>query len=80
MDTCMSGQLCVPNPFLTNPDYTFPTCRTAGLFSGRDGVCVPDCLVSGLEAAILGRSTCAAGELCAPCTNPITGASTGACG
>ncbi len=77
MDTCASGQLCVPNPFLADPTYTFPSCD-AGLLGA--GACVPDCMVSSSQRWLLRQRTCAAGELCAPCTDPLTGDSTGACG
>lgn len=79
-DDCDMGDLCVPNPFLDDPDYTFPACVTGGLLGGDPGACVPDCIVGFFEGLLLTRSTCAAGELCAPCVNPITGAESGACG
>ncbi len=78
-DSCMSGNLCVPLPLLADPSHRFPMCTTGGLFGGSRGACVPSCMVGGLESFLLTRASCAAGELCAPCTNPLTGATTGAC-
>ncbi|MBX3275705.1 MAG: hypothetical protein KF729_35925 [Sandaracinaceae bacterium] len=79
-DTCTTGNRCVPHPLLADPSYSFPTCITGGLIgSGQPGACVPDCMVSGLQSFLLSRASCAAGELCAPCRNPLTGADTGAC-
>lgn len=80
-DTCTSGELCVPDPVLADPTYRFPTCTTAmtGPFGGSPGACIPDCMVGFFSGLFVDRSTCAAGDLCAPCTHPLTGASTGAC-
>ncbi|MCB9597819.1 MAG: hypothetical protein H6719_34195 [Sandaracinaceae bacterium] len=79
-DTCGMGTLCVPDPLLADPTYVFPGCTTTGFIGGgQPGACVPDCMVSGFESFLLSRSTCAGGELCAPCVNPLTGASSGAC-
>ncbi len=79
-DTCTTGQLCVPQPLLADPTYSFPTCTTTGFIGGgRPGACVPDCMVGGFEGFFLSRSSCAGGELCAPCVNPLTGADSGAC-
>ena len=79
-DTCDMGNLCVPEPLLLDPMHTFATCTTEGFIGGGDpGACVPDCMVEGWTSWTLSQSTCADGELCAPCMNPITGADTGAC-
>jgi len=80
MESCTMGELCVPEPLLLDPGYTFPSCMTEGLIGGGDpGACVPDCMVGGFEGFLLNQSTCAEGELCAPCMDPITGDPTGAC-
>ena len=81
-DSCPKddNSLCVPDVFLDNPDHKFAPCLTAGLAgSGAPGACVPDCVI-GIEKLFLGKSTCADGEKCAPCVNPLDGEVTGACG
>ena len=78
-DSCTAGDLCVPSPLLADPTYVFPTCTTSGLFGGSPGACIPDCMVTGLSSIFLSQASCLDGELCAPCTNPLTGASSGAC-
>lgn len=82
-DTCPMGMglLCVPNVLIEDPTYVFPSCTTEGFIGGGEpGACVPDCLVGFLEGLLLGMSTCAEGEKCAPCTDPLSGMPTGACG
>ncbi len=79
VDTCAATDLCVPSPLLADPTYVFPTCTTGGLLGGDPGACIPDCMTGFFTGLFLSRSTCAAGDLCAPCTNPLTGASSGAC-
>jgi hypothetical protein len=78
VDTCTGdGELCAPNA-LANPSYIPPTCPSIG---GAEGRCLPDCLPDiQAQADFLSQSTCEAGELCAPCYDPITGDVTGACG
>ena len=79
-DTCTMGNLCVPEALLLDPMHSFPSCTTEGFIGGGDpGACIPDCMVGGFEGFLLSQSTCADGELCAPCTNPLTGADSGAC-
>jgi hypothetical protein len=76
-DTCSgSGDLCAPDN-LADSTYTPPFCASVG---GGEGRCLPDCLPDiQAQADMLEQSTCAAGELCAPCYNPIDGEDTGAC-
>ena len=70
----------MPDPIVADPSYRFPGCTTTGLFGGGErGACVPDCMLGFFQGLFVRRSTCAAGELCAPCTNPLTGAPSGAC-
>ncbi len=75
-DDCTDPNLCVPNPFLTDPNYQFASCTRS---FGQTGGCVPDCLVDPLLAWTMAQWDCQNGELCAPCTNPLTGEPTGAC-
>ena len=73
--------VCAPTVFITDPNYVPPSCLTDSIiFGGDPGACVPDCLIGGFEGLLLGQSTCADGETCAPCTDPISGDPTGACG
>ncbi len=74
---------CVPNLKVSDPSAKFPTCSIPNIlpFLPPDpGACVPDCIITDpLQLLVLQRRSCAAGELCAPCTNPLGGGSTGAC-
>jgi hypothetical protein len=86
-DTCPGNQnnyLCVaPRDFATNASFKPPSCTgTLLFFLGYSGVCLPNCLpsLSGTQGALLSQGSCTkSGDLCAPCTNPLTGQSTGAC-
>jgi hypothetical protein len=72
--------VCAPDVYINDPGYTPTSCETDGLFGGGEaGVCVPDCLVTGIQGALVGQSTCQDDWKCAPCTNPLTGEPTGAC-
>jgi hypothetical protein len=72
-----SGGYCVPDPFITNPDYVPPSCTA---FNGTPGVCLSLCVPQVEQyKSILTQTTCAATELCAPCTNPLTNQPSGAC-
>lgn len=77
--TCPGG-FCAPDPMIsTAGNYVPPTCSA---FNGTpaEGRCLSTCLPSiEAQAAQLHQHTCSNGELCAPCTNPFTGADTGAC-
>src|ERR1700722_989797 len=74
--TC-SGGYCVPHPFVTNPEYMPPQCTA---FNMTPGVCLSLCVPQVSQyKAILTQATCAATELCAPCTNPLTNQPSGAC-
>jgi hypothetical protein len=82
-DTCPddpANYLCVPSIFITDPNFSPPACLTdIFLFGGEPGVCLPDCLVTGFTGSLLGQSTCAGNEKCAPCEDPLGGGPTGAC-
>ncbi|HEY5240899.1 MAG TPA: hypothetical protein VIJ22_05520, partial [Polyangiaceae bacterium] len=72
-----TGGYCVPDPFITNPDYVPPTCTA---FNGTPGTCLSLCVPQVEQyKSILTQTTCAATELCAPCTNPLTNQPSGAC-
>jgi hypothetical protein len=73
---CASGELCAPRD-LAGGSYEPQTCSSWGSSEGR---CLPACLPDvAAQAARLTRGVCDAGELCVPCYDPLTGASTGSC-
>ncbi len=72
-----TGGYCVPDPFITNPAYMPPSCTA---FNQTPGVCLSLCVPQVEQyKTILTQATCAATELCAPCTNPLTNMPSGAC-
>jgi len=70
---------CVPDEFIASAgSFAAPTCRSVG---GGEGRCLSRCLPEVLaEADRLPQDSCAATHLCVPCTDPLTGLDTGACG
>lgn len=76
-DTCTgSGDLCAPTKF-QDLTYVPPHCNSIG---GLEGRCIPDCIPAvQKQASFLPKDSCATGELCAPCYDPINGSNTGAC-
>ncbi len=81
VDTCVAGKaLCVPHEQL---DKTVgPSCKATGSIGGEyAGACVSACLKFDFLSSLgIAQGTCDGLHLCAPCKNPITGASTGAPG
>jgi len=72
-----SGGYCVPDPFITDESYQPPSCTA---FNNTPGVCLSLCVPQVSQyKTILTQATCAATELCAPCTNPLTNQPSGAC-
>jgi hypothetical protein len=77
-DTCTGTNLCAPD-ILATPGSKPPACRSLGS-ANAEGRCLPACLPSvAARASQLSQGTCSTGNLCAPCYDPITGATTGAC-
>jgi hypothetical protein len=73
------GGYCVPDDFVrTANNFVPPTCRPfAGMGEGR---CLSRCLPTvASQAAMLSQSTCTATQVCVPCFDPRTMASTMAC-
>jgi hypothetical protein len=72
--------LCVPQQEL-DPKFVHPACKASSLVGTYDGVCISNCVnkdfLTNLGTA---RGNCSAETFCAPCKNPLTGASTGAPG
>lgn len=89
--TCPEGTLCAPIAKTQDLTYNFPKCVPSNPFvqvlasngpNGQVGGCVPAWLSDAnlLEAVFMAQDTCAAGEKCAPCYNPLRlYAQTGAC-
>ena len=80
--TCMrsgGSGLCVPDEIIAaGTAFTPTTCS----FAGAPGVCLSTCIevvASNPDVNLLSMGTCAMGDLCVPCTNPLTMMSTGAC-
>lgn len=93
-DTCEEELRCLPNmrelaaaeaDSDAGAAEAFASCRVSfpgapPEFPDYEGRCLPTCFAAQNPlAARLQRSTCVAGELCAPCFDPLTGDSTGSC-
>jgi hypothetical protein len=74
---CAEG-LCVPDA-IVQAGTSFSPRRCASL-GGMDGRCLSLCIpMVAMNRALLPRADCAEDERCAPCINPLTGTSSGAC-
>jgi hypothetical protein len=79
VDTCESGGMCVPDPFIKKGGVHVPQDCTVEL-DGSTGVCLSACVPQVAEfVGILKQDVCPATEYCVPCVNPIDGTETGAC-
>jgi hypothetical protein len=91
-DNCAMGEACVPADKAANPGFCSPHCTTATMLAQIDpvfvnGACTPEYVIydtNGNAGVGLvngtGASACPAGQLCAPCANPLTnGTPSGAC-
>ena len=79
LDTCSDGDgYCVPDPLIESSGfYTPPTCVSVG---GSEGRCTSTCVPAvAAQAKDLPVDICGENEVCAPCCDPYTGESTGAC-
>ena len=78
--TCPGG-FCAPDSVTSSAGKGVPPTCTS--IAGSEGRCLSTCLPAiASEASLLPQSTCAAGEKCAPCFNPVASdprAATGAC-
>jgi hypothetical protein len=84
VDTCTSGWLCAPKEKARDLNYKFPPCAPAvnplPPDPNQPAACVPRYIaLNNPSGGLLAQTSCAAGELCAPCTNPLDGTNTGAC-
>jgi len=75
---CNGEMKCVPDLFIeTNANFLLETCTSV---MGLEGRCVSGCIPLVAERAdILEQATCAEGELCAPCFDPLSGEDTMVC-
>jgi hypothetical protein len=74
---CTDGSsFCVPDSFIKSGGAAPPTCKSLNGAGVCLSVCVPQ--VKQYES-ILPQDVCAADERCAPCLNPLTNMSSGAC-
>jgi hypothetical protein len=90
-DTCKTDYVCAPTEKAKNFDYNFPACTPTSLGgilgqpapNGQKGGCVPAYIIPADQQSLLLQDGCPAGEICAPCTNPLSmptaNAPTGAC-
>lgn len=77
-EPCDGGGHCVPDVFIaTGGVYTPPSCVS---LDDAPGVCLSLCVpeVAKYEK-LLPQASCAEGERCTPCVNPLDGTETGAC-
>jgi hypothetical protein len=88
-DTCAADHLCAPTEKAKDLNYQFQVCTPTSIggllgmpnMAGQKGGCVPKYL-AGTNGGLLAVDGCKTGELCAPCTNPLSmpaNAPTGAC-
>jgi hypothetical protein len=75
-DSCTGGLLCAPKE-LTDPAFVPVGCDS---IAGHEGRCLSTCVGTvAKQVDKLPTVGCAANEACAPCYDPITDQSTGAC-
>ncbi len=81
-NTC-SGGLCVPDPIIqAGSEYVPAACSTKILSWTLAGVCLSKCITlvaNNSNVGTLKQETCGQGELCVPCTDPLSNQPTGAC-
>jgi hypothetical protein len=75
---CDELSTCVPELYIeTNGRFTLDHCTSV---DGAEGRCMSLCSIDvANQADVLPQDVCHDGWLCAPCVDPDTGASTGAC-
>jgi hypothetical protein len=81
---CSNGGFCLPDKLITTGGATPAACTIS---TGGAGVCLGKCLAAvnaQLSTLMLvqsqsGSAACTSDEVCVPCVNPLSQASTGAC-
>ena len=77
LSACPAGGFCVPDPLISSGGAAPPSCKS---LNDADGVCLSLCVPMVAQYRdLLPQATCAADERCAPCVNPLTNMSSGAC-
>ena len=74
--TCSEGFVCAPKLRVLDSKACFAHCESA---IGGPGACIAGYIVDASNRSFLMRSSCAEGELCAPCVSPLDMQPTGAC-
>jgi hypothetical protein len=75
---CPDG-FCTPEPFITTAGHLVPPRCDAFAGTPAEGRCLSTCLPLVAGQPTLERSSCDTTEKCVPCTDPLSGAQTGAC-
>jgi hypothetical protein len=82
--TCGSGAAagyCTPDNFIeSGGELKSTSCVSFSGVPQSEGRCLSSCLAAVTSQPSLEQSSCASGDKCAPCWDPITGKTTGACG
>jgi hypothetical protein len=74
------GGFCTPDPIASSDNHYVPPTCTAFSDPASEGRCLSTCLPSvQQQSSELVADVCAGGTLCAPCSDPFKGTSTGAC-
>jgi len=74
--------VCAPIEKARDQSYQFPSCTPslASILGATKGGCVPKFLIPTAKQGLVLQDSCAAGTMCAPCTDPTANnAPTGAC-
>ncbi len=72
------GERCVPQVIASTPGWSPPACTTA---DAEPGACLHECMPAVMPyRAFLTQQDCPEELLCVPCTSPLDGEPTGACG
>lgn len=88
--SCAAGELCVPEAKAKDPTHCSPHCTTGSTVMAlgtlyKNGACTPEYVIFDVAGASgimfsSGGTGCSAGELCAPCQDPLNpGKPSGAC-
>lgn len=81
-DTCGETSYCIPNEYIEDPMHVPRSCTISWAeFVGGDprGGCMSECFPEIRDQSFLSQEDCPDGYKCAPCTDPFSGESTGAC-
>jgi hypothetical protein len=74
--TCVDGEVCAPKLRVLDAQACFAHCDSQ---IGGPGACIAAFIIPEANRSFLVKSSCAAGEVCAPCVSPLDNTATGAC-